>query len=98
MTPARFRTLVEGALEIWRVEATASFAEGQAHCGIALKNERVVEISVEAQPFGTVWRLSEPGRRDRVHPAIGPALRSLREILCPDRPAGRVLFVREGTE
>jgi hypothetical protein len=96
MTPNRFRTLIEGALEIWRVEAAVSFAPGGSGCEITAGGGTAVAVSVEAQPFGTIWRLCEEGRRDRVHPAVGPALRSLREMLCPDRPAGRVLFISEG--
>lgn len=96
MNPDRFRVLVTGALGIWRVEAALSFADGENRCGIALGGHEVAAISAEIQPFGPVWRIQAPGRRDRVHASIGPALRGLREIICPERAAGRVLFVSEG--
>lgn len=96
MTPERFRLLIEGTLTVWRVEAVLSFKDGDTLCGIAVQGRDLATVSREVQPFGTVWRLQEPGRRDRVHPSVGAALRGLREVLCPDRSTGRVLFVSEG--
>lgn len=95
MKADRFRVLIEGALVVWRVEAALSFDALENRCEIALGDHQVAAVSAETQPFGVVWRIQEPGRRDRVHASIGPALRGLREILCPERAAGRVLFVSE---
>jgi hypothetical protein len=95
MNADRFRVLIKGALGIWRVDAALSFSEVDNHCAISVEAREAATVSWESQPFGAVWRVREPGRRDRVHPSIGPALRSLREILCADRAAGRVLFVSE---
>ena len=95
MNSDRFQILIEGALEIWRVDATLSFAEAENCCDIVIGTELAAAISMETPPFGIVWRIREPGRRDRVHASIGPALRGLGEILCPDRAVGRVLFVSE---
>ena len=96
MTPERFRLLIEGTLAVWRVEGSLSFKDGEASCHITAEGRDMATVSREVQPFGTVWRIQEPGRRDRVHPSVGAALRSLREILCPERSTGRVLFVSEG--
>lgn len=95
MTPERFRVLIEGLLAVWRVEAALTFEEEGCRCAVDAGDQAEVTISFERQPFGGVWRVAEPGRRDRVHPSIGAALKSLREILCPGRSAGRVLFVSE---
>jgi hypothetical protein len=95
MNRDRFRTLIEGTLGIWRVDAALSFSEIETRCGIVVNGEGVASVGAETQPFGMVWRIQEPGRRDRIHPSIGPALRGLREILRPDRAVGRVLFVSD---
>jgi hypothetical protein len=95
MNSDRFQVLIEGALAIWRVDAALSFAETGNSCEISLEGREASTISMETPPFGIVWRIREPGRRDRVHASIGPALRGLREIIRPDRAAGRVLFVSE---
>jgi hypothetical protein len=98
MTPDRFHTLIKGALDIWRVDAGLSFTEPLNRCSITIDGLDVAIISVEEQPFGTVWRIQEPERRERVHASIGPALRGLREILSPDRSAGRVLFISDDNQ
>jgi len=90
--------LIEGVLAVWRVKRDLSFEAGNCRCAVAEGDQAVVTISFERQPFGGVWRVEEPGRRDRVHPSVGAALKSLREILCPDRSAGRVLFVSESAQ
>ena len=95
MTPDRFQVLIKGALDIWRVDAGLSFSEPLNRCSITIDGHDVAMISVEVQPFGVVWRVQEPERRERIHASIGPALRGLREILSPDRPAGRVLFISD---
>lgn len=96
MTPDRFRLLIEGVLSVWTVEADIAFKPTECRCAITSAGQVVAAISFERQPFGAVWRVEETGRRDRVHPSVGGALKSLREILRPDRPSGRVLFVSEG--
>jgi hypothetical protein len=95
MTHERFRALIEGALRVWRVETELTFSQSESRCQILRGGMEVASVSTEVQPFGTVWRIQEPGRRERVHPSIVPTLRGLREILCPDRAIGRVLFVSE---
>ena len=93
MNKNRFQTLIEGALGAWQVDVEPVFAATEFVCRILRDGEEVLVVSIEDQPFGMIWRIVEPGRRDRVHPSIVPALRGLREILCPDRATGRVLFV-----
>ena len=93
MNKDRFRTLIEGMLAVWQLDVELVFAVTEPVCDILRDGESVLIISIEDQPFGMIWRIVEPGRRDRVHPSIVPALRGLREILCPDRGTGRVLFV-----
>ena len=94
MTPARFRVLIEGALTVWQVHVEAVFAMDEPSCRIVPACGAALVLRFERQPFGTVWRLLEEGRRDRVHSSILPALRSLREITASGRPRGRVLFVQ----
>ncbi|MDA1308325.1 MAG: hypothetical protein O2985_01830 [Proteobacteria bacterium] len=93
MNQDRFRVLIEGALAAWQLDVELVFAATEPICRILRDGEEVLAVSIEDQPFGMIWRIVEPGRRDRVHPSIVPALRGLREILCPDRATGRVLFV-----
>jgi hypothetical protein len=95
MTHERFRALIEGALRVWRVEADLAFSQNESRCEIRRGGAQVVVVSTEVQPFGSIWRIQEPERRERVHPSIVPTMQGLREILCPDRAIGRVLFVSE---
>ena len=94
MTPARFHTLIEGAVHAWRADVTLNFDDTNLRCRVNRGGQECVSVAVERQPFGTVWRIAEAGRRERVHASIVPALRGLREILAPERSAGRVLFVQ----
>ena len=93
VTPERLRCLFLGLIDAWGsgVEACCS---GMS-CRFLREGTEIASLVIERHPFGTVWRIGIPGRRDRVHESVLAALRSLRQELCPDRPGGRVLFVRD---
>lgn len=94
MTPGRFRVVIEGVIHAWQADVALDFDDAATRCRISQDGLERVSVLVERQPFGTIWRLNEPGRRERVHPSIVPALRGLRQILAPGRSSGRVLFVQ----
>lgn len=93
MTEARFRELLEGALALWQADAQANFSGDAMRCRIRRGEETLAVVAWEHTALGGVWRIEAPGRTTRSHLSIGPALATLRDTVCPQRPRGRVLFV-----
>ena len=92
MTPGRFATIISGTLKSWGVEDRCVLKTEDFSCLIILNSNVFVEIVYEEQSFGSIWRLREKGQKERVHPSVGAALKSLALILCPNRKVGRVVF------
>ncbi len=93
--PARFRVLLEGVAAAWESGAELRFDPAAPRCRFLRDGAEAAIVSVERQPFGAVWRVAAPGRRERAHASVLPALRGLRGLLCPERPGGRVFFARD---
>ena len=95
VTPGQFRALVDGILTVWARDVRAVHAGNS--CRLLRAGTEIAALGLEVHPFGTVWRISVPGGRDRVHESVVAALRTLRGIVSPERGGGRVLFVSEQT-
>ena len=94
MTPSRFKTIISGALKSWRLDMGLTYEMDGFSCLISDKSGLCVKIVFEEQAFGNIWRISKTGDKERVHPSIGAALKSLSLLVCPDRSVGRVIFAK----
>ena len=93
MTRDDFRELIEGTLALWQVEARAGFDTAALRCEIRRNDQTLAVLGYELSAIGSVWRIEAAGQRPRTHLSIVPALASLRDALCPQRPRGRAMFV-----
>ncbi len=97
VTGEHFRELLVGTLALWQADAQACFVGDALRCRILRAEQTLAVVAYEHTALGGVWRIEAPGRTSRTHLSIVPALATLRDAVCPQRPRGRVLFVPDAS-